>query len=176
MSLSRSTGIFGTKRDTPARGTSSDIYKREHGPYLHPSVVPTRFTHTHACTHTRTQRKTHRHTRSAFGKIPVTSHVLSLPTAREGNVFRRVSQSFCSGGRETEPPLDTPPTDTAWTENPPDRESPPTETHPLLLTSSGSQCSSRFASYWNAFLFSFLKLFGGHMSFYGTTDIPVLDF
>ena len=50
-----------------------------------------------------------------------------------------------------------------WSEIPSDREPPWTETplarDPLVLTSNGSHCSSRYASYWNAFLFHNAFLF-----------------
>ena len=45
-------------------------------------------------------------------------------------------------------------TETSWTENIPGERPPSSQRPPLppVLTSSGGHCSSRYASYWNAFL------------------------
>ena len=108
---------------------------------------------------------------------------LSLPTAREGNVFRSVCHSV-HRGREADPSGGRPPLEgePPWTETsldrdpqietlghrppgqnppgqrPPNRvpqtETPWTQTRlPLVLTSSGGHCSSRCAFYWNALFF-----------------------
>ena len=71
-----------------------------------------------------------------------------LPTAREGNVFRGVCQSFCSQRISFPPSPDTDPLQTQtplWTATLPDSDPPE-------LTSSGSHCSGRNASHWNALL------------------------
>ena len=106
---------------------------------------------------------------------------LSLPTAREGNVFRSVCHSVHRGRQIPlegdllwrESPLDRdllgqrPPDRDPWTQTPrteppgqrppnrvPQTETPWTQTRlPLVLTSSGGHCSSRCAFYWNALFF-----------------------
>ena len=102
--------------------------------------------------------------RSPFRMFQSSTHAF-VPTTREGNVFRGVCLTtggcLISGQRPhlwtdgQRPPF--------WSEIPSDREPPWKETplarDPLVLTSSGSHCSSRYASYWNAFLFHNAFLF-----------------
>ena len=57
---------------------------------------------------------------------------LFLRTAREGNIFSGIRQSFCAPGVSLVSPL--------WTESPP----------PPEMASSGGHCSGQYASYRNA--------------------------
>ena len=82
---------------------------------------------------------------------------LYLPTAREGNVFRSVCQSFCAHGRGG----------STYRRACLQGSLPPgslllgvcirgvcqPQTPNLVVTSSGGHWSSRYASYWNAFLY-----------------------
>ena len=70
-----------------------------------------------------------------------------LPIAREGHVFRSVSVILFTGGGQIPLEADIPPERT-WS------QTRSYIIHPLLLllTFSGGQSSSWYASYWNAFL------------------------
>ena len=75
----------------------------------------------------------------------------SATKLRQGNVFTGVCQSFCSQCSQGGSVWQTPP----WADIP--RQTPPFR-HPLPSacwdTPPGGHCSGRYASYWNAFLFS----------------------
>ena len=79
-----------------------------------------------------------------------------LPTAREGSIFTGVCLStggslLVDGGRiQTETPLCT---ETSPPDRDPSGQSPPPDSDPQELTSSGGHCSCRYTSYWNTFLF-----------------------
>ena len=85
-----------------------------------------------------------------------------LPPAtklRQGNVVIMFTGGLCQGDPRTETPLDRDPlrqrplwTETHQTETPPDRD-------PMDRVSVSTVKSGRYASYWNAFLFSFQLCF-----------------
>ena len=77
----------------------------------------------------------------------ITARIRSLG---QGNVFTRTYHSVHREGGDLPPDRDSP-----WTEIPPGRDVPLDRDPPLVLTSSGSHRSGWYASYWNAYLFSF---------------------
>ena len=100
---------------------------------------------------------------SSFPTILPREVIESLPTAKEGNVFRSVCHSVHRGvciqggsasrvkGGWADPPLGLP--------RRPLRSA--SESGSQVMTSSGGHCSSRYTSYWNAFLLPPATVVGG---------------
>ena len=112
------------------------------------------------------------------GKIPTvctqwTKFVLITARKRslgKGNVFTLFCQSFCSRGKGCIPACNwgvyTPWEDTPWADTPP----------PGQTLSRDGNCSGRYASYWNAFLYyNFLTKFNVFVPLWNPGSVPELN-